>query len=103
MVSVDQLWLWSVGSGTGMCIAHHVIIIIIIIIETYCFNPSIPMGVMANLEQLWLESNQIGDTGMQSFSTAIASWALPSLRSMYLDGNLGNDAPAEKALAKRKK
>ena len=48
-------------------------------------------------------SYQIGDAGMKAFSDAIASGALPSLQFLGLSRNLGDDAPAKKALAERKK
>ena len=54
-------------------------------------------------QELDLYENNIGDDGMIAFSDAISKGALPSLRSMSLDGNPGNDAPAKKALAERKK
>ena len=56
------------------------------------------MGALRNLEMLWLKGNQIGDDGMKAFSTAIASGALASLMTLYVDdGRLGTDHPALKA------
>jgi hypothetical protein len=36
-------------------------------------------GAMVMLKNLWLSANQIGDEGMKSFSTALASGAMAKL------------------------
>ena len=40
---------------------------------------------MCNTQELYLNSNQIGDTGMQAFATALAGGAMASLQMIFLD------------------
>ena len=49
-------------------------------------------GALASLEKLYLSNNQIGDAGMQAFSTALAGGALASLERLSLHGNQIGDA-----------
>ena len=57
-------------------------------------------GALANLKELLLWGNTIGDAGMTAFAGAIgASEAMASLRELYLGGNQIGDAGVE-ALAK---
>ena len=45
-----------------------------------------------------LDSNQIGDVGMQAFSTALAGGALASLEDLYVsDESLDTEHPALEA------
>ena len=63
----------------------------------------VTMGAMANLFDLSLRDNRIGDEGMKAFASAIAIGALPSLQTLWLHGNPGDEKPAKKELAERKK
>ena len=49
------------------------------------FSGAITMGALANLEELSLMGNQIGDAGMIEFSRLITSGALASLQTLYVD------------------
>jgi Leucine-rich repeat (LRR) protein len=72
-------------------------------------TPQNPMGALPRLKMLFLFQNEIGITGMVSFADAIKPTpenpmgALPSLQHLAIDFNPGDDAPAMKALAERKK
>ena len=46
-----------------------------------------PMGALATLTYLDLESNQLGDEGMKAFSTALSSGALPSLADCIVNSS----------------
>jgi hypothetical protein len=52
------------------------------------FSTAISSGALASLEVLYFYDNQIGDEGMKAFSTAISSGALASLQELYLHKNL---------------
>jgi Leucine-rich repeat (LRR) protein len=65
-------------------------------------SEAIGKGALASLRELRLHYNQIGDEGMKAFSTALSRGALPALHTLLLSSNLGDDAPAAKALADRK-
>eukprot|EP00966_Prymnesium_polylepis_P073767 1712083-Prymnesium_polylepis.1 len=54
------------------------------------FSDAIASGVMANLNELRLDDNQIGDDGMKAFSTAIGSGALAKCQNVALYGNPGD-------------
>ena len=55
-------------------------------------------GALANCQSIDLDQNQIGDAGMQAFSEAIRSGALPSLQTLSVDdGPLGTEHPQLKA------
>ena len=60
-------------------------------------------GSLANLMNLRLGNNQIGDEGMKAFSSALSSGSLPALETVYFLGNPGDDAIVKKALADRNK
>jgi hypothetical protein len=42
-------------------------------------------GALPQLRTLWLQENKIGDAGMQAFASACASGALPSLQALVMD------------------
>ena len=67
------------------------------------FASAIASGAMAKLTSLGLGKNQIGNEGMQALSSAIANGALPALEDVKLYGNPGSDQPVESALARRNK
>jgi hypothetical protein len=52
-------------------------------------------GALASVTELVLGDNQIGDVGMQAFSTALAGGALASLTRLYLDNNQIGDKGLE--------
>ena len=54
-------------------------------------------GAMANCQELYLYRNQIGDEGMEAFSPALASGALPALKNLYLSGNPASGASQQAA------
>ena len=47
---------------------------------------------MGALERLWLNSNQIGDQGMVSFSAALGNGSMGEFINLYLQGNPISDA-----------
>ena len=49
--------------------------------------------LMCNMQELYLQNNQISDTGMISFSDALGKGALPQLEDLYIF----QDAPALEA------
>eukprot|EP00966_Prymnesium_polylepis_P081688 1892354-Prymnesium_polylepis.1 len=58
-------------------------------------------GAMAKLEKLLLFNNQIGDQGMQAFSTALASGAMANLETLYMHRNPGDPAAVKEACKAR--
>eukprot|EP00966_Prymnesium_polylepis_P041528 963996-Prymnesium_polylepis.1 len=54
------------------------------------FSTALASGAMAQLTNLELQGNQIGDEGMASFSTALASGAMANLKTLYMGANPGN-------------
>ena len=52
-------------------------------------------GALASLEKLYLSNNQIGDAGMQAFSTALAGGALTQLQYLDFECNQIGDAGFE--------
>ena len=56
------------------------------------FASAIGSGALPRLEHLFLDENQIGDSGMQSFAAAVGSGALPQLKEFLLDNNQIGDA-----------
>ena len=47
---------------------------------------------MPELEQLWLNGNQIGDDGAKALAAAFAEGAMPKLEKLYLEYNqIGDD------------
>ena len=60
------------------------------------------MGVLPHLHDLRLFYNQIGDSGLTSFATALGSGALPRIEKCWLHMNPGNRSPVDEALAARK-
>jgi Ran GTPase-activating protein (RanGAP) involved in mRNA processing and transport len=55
-------------------------------------------AVLPNLTHLGLAENNISDGGMQAFATVVASGSLPKLRTLYVDdGALGTKHPALQA------
>ena len=42
---------------------------------------------MCNMQELYLQNNQISDTGMISFSDALGKGALASNATIYMQGN----------------
>ena len=57
------------------------------------------MAFGAQLRQLKLDGNQIGDKGLEALSGALATGAMPQLRELRLNNNKIGDAGVE-ALAK---
>lgn len=47
----------------------------------------IASGALANLKELYLQRNKVGDEGMQAFASAIATGALANLETLYLHQN----------------
>ena len=43
--------------------------------------------LMCNMQELYLQNNQISDTGMISFSDALGKGALPQIKQLYLHDN----------------
>ena len=60
---------------------------------------------MCPAQELWLNDNAIGDTGLSSFAEAVskAPFYLSGNPAIYLSGNPGNSAPVDNALRERKK
>jgi len=58
----------------------------------------IPHGVLANVNCLWLNSNQIGDDGTRALADALMQGALTRLQVLYLNDNQISDDGA-RALA----
>ena len=56
-------------------------------------------GAMANLKDLWLGGNQIGDAGVTALAQSCARGALPQLEKLFLNNNQIGDAGVD-ALAK---
>ena len=53
------------------------------------------------LQEINLYGNQVGDVGMQALASAVASGAMASLKTLYVDdGPLGTEHPALKAACK---
>ena len=55
--------------------------------------------MLGRLELLHLEYNEIGDEGMTTLASVIASGVLPACRAIVLDGNPGDPTPVQEALA----
>jgi hypothetical protein len=53
--------------------------------------------LMCNMQVFWLDSNRIGDVGLQAFADALGKGALPKCTIMYTFGNLAS-AEAEQAV-----
>ena len=49
------------------------------------------MVALAQLQELWLSDNQIGDVGLTALSNACAGGALAQLQKLFLDGNQVGD------------
>eukprot|EP00966_Prymnesium_polylepis_P270575 6250732-Prymnesium_polylepis.1 len=56
---------------------------------------------MAQLKELWLMQNQIGDKGMTAFSTALVSGAMANLKTLYTGVNPGNTSAVKEACGAR--
>jgi hypothetical protein len=56
------------------------------------FSRAISTGSMANLQKLYLFSNQIGDAGMQAFADAIGKGSLHALKFLDITSNQIGDA-----------
>ena len=52
---------------------------------------------MCNMQELNLDSNKIGDVGLQAFADALGKGALPKCTNIYTFGNLAS-AEAEQAV-----
>eukprot|EP00966_Prymnesium_polylepis_P267962 6190382-Prymnesium_polylepis.1 len=82
MGQLTRLELWDNGIGDAGMIAFA---------EALKPTPSMPMGSLANLQTLLFGDvyggNNIGDKGMEAFSTAIASGSLPLLKDLNLCSN----------------
>ena len=50
---------------------------------------------MCNMQELYLENNQIGDTGMISFSEALGKGALALGATVYLHNNSATETGAQ--------
>ena len=58
-----------------------------------CALPTQTFCMVCYMQELYLYNNQIGDTGMQAFSTALAGGALALLNDLYLNNNpISDDA-----------
>ena len=44
-------------------------------------------GSLPNLTELFINSNKIGDSGLQAFASAVASGSLPQLQLLQLNSN----------------
>jgi Ran GTPase-activating protein (RanGAP) involved in mRNA processing and transport len=51
------------------------------------FSTALASGVLVQLTCLDFDNNQIGDVGMKAFSTALTSGALPQLKELHLGSN----------------
>jgi len=58
---------------------------------------------LANLDCLLLGGNAISDQGMRALASALARGGLPSCTTIELEGNPGDAAPVQEALAQRQK
>ena len=58
---------------------------------------------MCHTQELYLNENQIGDTGLTALAKAVESGALDKLDNVELYGNPGDSAPVDKALEERNK
>ena len=52
-----------------------------------CALPTQTFCMVCYMQELYLYNNQIGDTGMQAFSTALAGGAMAHLNKIYLSSN----------------
>ena len=59
------------------------------------------MGALGDLQELFLNGNQIGNDGMQAFSAAITSGALPKLARVSAEDNPGNGKGVKEACRAR--
>ena len=61
-------------------------------------------GALPALKVLYLDSNAIGDVGVQALAGAVSKGALPQLKeaNVYLGGNPGNAELVKGALRERK-
>ncbi len=59
-------------------------------------------GALANLKELNLYKNKIGDPGVSALASACASGALATLEDVYLGGNPGDSGPVNKVLREGK-
>ena len=58
---------------------------------------------LTNLDCLLLGGNAISDQGMRALASALARGGLPSCTTIELEGNPGDAAPVQEALAQRQK
>ena len=65
------------------------------------FSTAISSGALGLCTSINLGFNNIGDVGMQAFSDAIRSGALPKSKSVYVSGNPGNADPLKAACKSR--
>jgi hypothetical protein len=52
--------------------------------EVISLSKVLESGAIPNLEQLWLNWNQIGDVGMQALAGAVSNGALPKLNILFI-------------------
>ena len=63
-------------------------------------NSCFASGSLAQLRDLQLWRNKIGDVGMQAFASAVASGSLPDLTHLYINKNqIGDDGMVRLAAA----
>ena len=66
--------------------------------EAVAVSKVIATGVLKKLEELWLDSNQIGDAGVRALAEAAGKGTLPQLQVLYLDTNSTISQQAKDAL-----
>eukprot|EP00966_Prymnesium_polylepis_P289518 6687367-Prymnesium_polylepis.1 len=65
------------------------------------FSTALASGAMAQLTELYLDNNQIGDEGMNTFSMALASGAMAKLKVLDMRENPGDRATVKEACKAR--
>ena len=75
--------------------------------QFHSFVHAVASGALANLEQIYLEDNQIGDVGMSSLSEALAKGSMADLEVLGFDknqiGDLENSLGQGTLMVKRRK
>ena len=56
-----------------------------------CILQTLNIILMCHTQELWLNSNNIGDAGLTALAKAVESGALPKCTTIYMDGNPASD------------